>query len=176
MEEQWKTIPGFSVYQVSDRGRIRSTNYKRTGKARILKPALDKGYPKTMIRSDEGRYVTSRVHVWVARAFLGERPDGMQINHIDGNKQNNAPSNLEYCTQSENVLHAYETGLETARRGESNVCAKLTEKDVADIREHAKKHGRLKGRKQLAEKYSVTESHLKDVVSRRRNVWGHIEG
>jgi len=171
--EIWKTIPGFSRYEASNQGRLRSTNYKNSGKTKLIKPALSQGYYKTMLQSDEGKYKTWNVHKWVAITWLGEA-DGLEINHIDGNKLNNSILNLEYCTKSENMLHAYKHGLEKPLRGESNPCAKLTEEQVTEIREYAKKHGKLKNRKNLAEKYGVTESHLKDIVSMRRGVWNHI--
>lgn len=48
------------------------------------------------------------VHVIVAAAFLGPRPDGYEVNHIDRNKSNNALSNLEYITHKQNLRHSYE--------------------------------------------------------------------
>jgi hypothetical protein len=174
--EKWKTIPGFSRYQVSTLGRLRSTNYKNSGKSVVMKPALSPdGYMKTMLLGDDGKYHTSRVHRWVALAYLGD-PNGLEVNHKDGNKQNNSPKNLEYCTRSHNVKHAYANGLEKPMRGADNACSKLSEKDVVEIREYAKLHGKLKNRKALAEKYGVTEGHLKDIVSMRRGVWSCASG
>lgn len=52
--------------------------------------------------------------------------------------------------------------------------AKLTEHDIKSIRDHAKKSGRYYGRKELADKYGVSEGQIKDIVTRRRNIWPHV--
>lgn len=57
------------------------------------------------------------MHQLVADAIYGPCPDGMQVNHKDGNKLNYAPSNLEYVTPSENSQHAYDTHLHIQPRG-----------------------------------------------------------
>lgn len=171
--EIWKSIPGFSKYEASSQGRLRSIDYKRSGKKQVLKPAVDQGYLKTMLQRDDGTYKTWRVHRWVALAWLGNG-DGLEINHIDGDKLNNCPTNLEYCTRSENLKHAYRTGLEKAKKGQDGNTAKLTNEQVFEIRAYVKEHGKLKNRKTLATKYGVTEGHLKDIVSQRRGAWSHI--
>lgn len=173
--EEWKEIPNFSRYEASTKGRLRSTNYKNSGKTKLLKPADGgDGYLKTMLQNDQGGYNSWGVHKWVALAFLGEKPDGLEINHIDGIKTNNAPDNLEYCTRSENLLHAYENGLLDTKRGSKNGMAKLTEKDVIEIREHAKNGGKRYGRQKLADRYGVSSAHIKDIVNGRRGIWSHV--
>lgn len=173
--EQWKRIPNFSRYEASTKGRIRSTNYKNSGSTKVLKPADGgDGYLKTMLQNDNGKYKSWGIHKFIAFTYLGERPDGLEINHIDGNKLNNSPSNLEYCTKSENLKHAYANNLIDPARGSKNGMAKLTEDDVRAIRKHAKESGRYYGRKKLASKYGVTEGQIKDIVTRRRNVWPHV--
>jgi len=173
--ETWKAIPNFSRYEASTEGRLRSLNYKNSGKKKVLKPADGgDGYLKTMLLNDQGKYKSWGVHKWVAFAFLGEREEGMEINHIDGVKTNNAPSNLEYCSKSENLKHAYRENLIIAKRGSLNGKAKLTEKDVAEIRDHAKKNAPRYGRKELAIKYGVSDAQIKDIVNRRRNIWPHV--
>lgn len=172
MDEIWKTIPGFSTYQVSNTGKIRSLNYKKSKKIKELKPAVDGGYLKTMILSDNKIYDTVRIHRLVALTFLGE--SNLEVNHIDGNKLNNSIDNLEYCTRSENLKHAFRIGLEKPMKGMNNVTSKLTDDQVLEIRAYALKHGRLKNRKELAKKYNVCESTLKDIVSQRRGNWSHI--
>lgn len=58
--------------------------------------------------------------------------ENLQVNHIDGDKQNNSLSNLEWCTQSENQKHAFQNGL-LSRKGERNPQCKLTEEQVLEI-------------------------------------------
>lgn len=84
---------------------------------RYVKVHLDKFYP---------------LHRLVAQHFV-PNPDNLpQVNHIDGNRYNNAASNLEWCTASENVQHSYDTGL-ACNKGESNSQSKLTEEDVINV-------------------------------------------
>lgn len=110
--ENWADVRGYEgLYQVSDKGNIRRVIQNRT---RILKQYVSKanGYCYINLYKNN-KSSTMRVHKIVAREFLGEPPQNkLQINHIDGNKANNAVENLEYCDQSENMRHAYMTGLE----------------------------------------------------------------
>jgi hypothetical protein len=86
--EKWEKIPGFSRYEASSLGRLRSTNYKNSGKTKVLKPSDGgDGYLKTMLLNDDGDYKSWGVHKWVALAFIGPKPKGLEINHIDGVKQ-----------------------------------------------------------------------------------------
>jgi len=173
--EIWKRIPNFSRYEASNLGNLRSLNYKNSGKIKLLKPAFSKdGYLKTMILNDNGKYCSWTVHLFVALTFLGEKKESFEINHKDGNKANNSIDNLEYCTKSENLLHAFANGLIKPKVGSLNGMAKLTEKDVLEIREHAKNNGRYYGRKELALKYNVSECTIKEVVTRRKNKFYNV--
>tara|TARA_R110000772_G_C13276686_1_gene436745 strand:+ start:733 stop:1254 length:522 start_codon:yes stop_codon:yes gene_type:complete len=172
--EYWKTIKGFSGYEASTLGRLRSLNYKRTNKAKVLKPSISGGYLKTMIKADNGKYKSSYVHKFVCLAFLGDRPNKYEINHKDGVKTNNSTENLEYVTKSENIKHAYRLGLLSSKVGSSNGMAKLTESDVLEIREHAANNGRYYGRGMLAERYKVSQCTIKEVVSKRRGKFYNV--
>lgn len=98
MMEIWKEIPGLERYEVSNLGRVR-----RGGK--IHKLTLDStGYLKAHI-GERPRLV----HRLVAEAFIGES-GGKQVDHIDGDKTNNAVENLRWVTPSENVRHSYKMG------------------------------------------------------------------
>lgn len=171
-----KTVPNFSRYQADIKGNLYSTNYKNSGKTKILKPAISKdGYPHTMLQRDDGKYCTMKVHKIIALTYFGPKVGENEINHKNGIKTDNSVSNLEYCSRSENVKHAYRTGLNPPKRGELNGKSKLTEKDVIEIRTHAKNFiGRYYGRKALAEKYGVSEAHIKDIVTKRRDVWPSV--
>ena len=106
--ETWKDISGFKgLYEVSSLGRVR-----REG--RVLKPQnVSGGYLKVELWQI-GECCSALVHRLVAESFLGPRPTGHEVDHIDGNKRNNAFSNLEYVTRSENMQRAYALGLRSA--------------------------------------------------------------
>jgi hypothetical protein len=166
-----KDIPNFSRYCVDSLGNLYSKNYKNSGKIKILKPAVDGGYLKTMIQDDNGKYSTQRVHRLVALAFLGE-PNGLHVNHKNGIKTDNSVSNLEYVTISENILHAFKNNLMKPKRGALNGMSKLTAEQVTEIREHAANcPSRYYGREELAKKYGVSVATIKDIVTKRRNSW-----
>lgn len=104
--ESWKTISDYPNYEVSDQGRVRN---RLTDK--VLKQANIKGYRRVVLCDDTGHHPKT-VHRLVADAFYDGNHEGLQVNHIDGNKSNNHVSNLEWCTSSENRLHAFRTGLQ----------------------------------------------------------------
>lgn len=168
--EKWKTIDNFSRYMVSNYGNLKSLNYKRTGKERILKPHDTGGYLQTMILNDFGKYETKKIHYLVTLAFFGKRKESYVVNHIDGNKHNNRIENLEYVTQSYNCKHSFNIGLQKPKRGELNGMSKLTRKQVNFIREKAKNGGRYWGRNRLALELGVTAKHLQDIVN-NKELW-----
>jgi hypothetical protein len=105
--ENWKDIPNFEgYYQASDQGRIRSLDRKddkgRLRKGRVLRPnPQHHGYLQVTLCGPWGR--TSRfVHNLVCLAFYGESR-GLEVDHLDEDKNNNCVFNLEYVTRHENV-------------------------------------------------------------------------
>ena len=105
--EEWKDIKGYEgIYQISNKGRVKSLNYKRTGKEKILKLSSDtNGYKKITLFKNSKRKTYS-IHKLVAEAFL-PNPDNLPVvNHKDENKLNNNVENLEWCTQEYNVKYS----------------------------------------------------------------------
>jgi len=171
----WKRIPNYDLYEASNTGLIRSTNYKKSGKIQILKPGLSPdGYLKTMLLNNQGSYNTLAIHKLITLTFFGVKPKGLEINHKNGIKTDNRIKNLEYITRSKNIKHAYDNGLMKPKKGSLNGMAKLTEIDVKAIRQHRIDYGRNYGRKELAERYGISESQIKDIINRRRNIWSHV--
>jgi hypothetical protein len=98
--EAWTQVPNAPSYLVSDRGRILSL---RRRQPRLLNPRTDpKGYLVVGLTQADGSRRTSRVHVLVCEAFIGPRPDGLEVRHLDGVPANNTLGNLCYGTHAEN--------------------------------------------------------------------------
>lgn len=126
--EEWKEIPGFNgAYMVSNYGRVLSvsrivrsgkTNFVKTKDIIMTKRPNKKGYDKVCLNLN-GKTKSVFVHRLVAIAFIANPNNKPQVNHIDGNKSNNLVSNLEWCTNGENQIHAYRLGLNkvTGRAG-----------------------------------------------------------
>jgi hypothetical protein len=101
---RWSIVEGFPNYKISDSGLIENM------KGKILKPYMCNGYYRVHLYSN-GKFKRFLVHRLVALHFLGEPEKDKEVNHIDGNKQNNKLENLEWITKSENQRHSYRTGL-----------------------------------------------------------------
>ena len=112
--EQWKPVHGYEgIYEVSSHGRVRSVDRTVTCsdgkvhryKGKVLSACLSKrgGYPLVNLR-DQGKGQTRYVHSLAAEAFIGSRPEGMEVCHNDGDSTNNHLDNLRYDTSSDNEL------------------------------------------------------------------------
>ena len=127
--EQWKTISRFPHYQVSNQGCVRRVVEVIGGKLGILSPyKVTNGYFRIALGCGKRRK-TFGVHSLVATAFIGLCPEGYEVNHCDGKKENNSVSNLEYVTKSQNSIHAIKLGLKKIPRRKS----RLGSKQVSDI-------------------------------------------
>ena len=153
MKEEWRDIKGFEgKYMVSNLGRFKSLNYRRTGKEKILEGYPDKdGYLYVQLWKD-GKVKNCRINRLVAQAFL-ENPQNLpEVNHKDEDKTNNRVENLEWCTTQYNIK--YGTGIK--RRAEKLKGRKLSEEHKKKIAE------KLKGRKQ-------SEEHIKKRAEKMTN-------
>ena len=109
--EVWIPTKDIDGYEISSDGRVRNS---KTG--RILKTnANSRGYRQVCLR-DNKTQVTRSIHRLVADAFYDGEHEGLDVNHIDGNKSNNHISNLEFCSRKENIKHAFQTGLKHPSR------------------------------------------------------------
>lgn len=104
-EEVWRPIKGFEgLYEISSYGRVKSFKGKHP---KILHPDISrKGYLRIDLRKNNEKHRKS-IHRLVAMTFIENKEvEKNQVNHIDGNKQNNNVDNLEWCTNRENWDHA----------------------------------------------------------------------
>jgi hypothetical protein len=102
--EEWRPVPGYPDYEVSDRGRVLSKKRNNPGgRHRLLRGVVHpRGYLQVFLRAN-GAYRNRKVHQLVLEAFVGQMPEGMEVRHLDGDKSNNTLPNLAYGTRSENV-------------------------------------------------------------------------
>lgn len=145
MLETWRQIPGHNMFEVSDHGNVRRPDARKkwNGSGWQILPA------KTLscVRAKKTGYLVVNfdrkvhyVHRLVAEAFLPESPFfGMDVNHIDGCKQNNHVINLEWCNRKHNIDHAFRTGLN--KTGEAHHSAKHSSELVRAIRDKHKETG-----------------------------------
>lgn len=138
MTEIWKDIKGFEgLYQVSNTGKVKSleryvparNNGLRVVRERILGKNTKDDYVKIILCDGDRKRVDS-VHRIVAEFFIPNPKNLPMINHKNGVKHDNRVENLEWCTQSDNVLHANRIGLCDTAKGERNIHSKLQEEDV----------------------------------------------
>lgn len=137
----WKNVVGFEgIYSVSSCGQVRRDVPSRgfgsrsfAGKIMSQKKCTD-GYRSVSLYPLQGKQKQIHVHRLVAIAFIGPVPSGLVVNHKDGIKHNNDLSNLEYLTTSQNIKHAYASGLAKGKPGETNSNVVLNDDAIRAIR------------------------------------------
>jgi hypothetical protein len=175
VKEFWTSIEGTDGrYEVSNLGRVRSLfgRVRTLISPRILKPRLSrKGYLRVQftIRLQHSDHY---IHRLVAREFIPNPSALPYVNHLDGNPRNNQVTNLQWCTQKQNIEHALATGLMRNQAGEGNHAgSKLTNTDVILIRKLHSQDG--VGVCDLARQFNVSHSLISSVASHK--VWKHVQ-
>jgi len=115
-EEIWKDIEGYEgLYQISNLGRIKTISRQGTNTRFIKKDIRKDGYIQVHLTKNS-KMKNFLLHRLIAQTFIPNPNNFKYINHKDGNKQNNDISNLEWCTSSQNIFHAYNAGLINRRK------------------------------------------------------------
>lgn len=180
--EEWRHVPGYEgEFEASSFGRVRSVarrvrtrgeNKYRWIKSRIVgKNIGTSGYHRVTVCARKHQHES--VHRMVAMAFVPNPCSLPCINHIDGDKTNNVPSNLEWCTHAYNMRHAFNTGLTPRKRlkkGDGSIASKLTSDDVREIKQRIRNGERVSD---IANEYPVSKSALFEIKAGRS--WGHIQ-
>ena len=165
--EIWKDIEGYEKYQISNYGRVKNTNYRNKGYAKITNSNFDKN-KYLLISLVIGKIIyTKKVHRLVAQAFIPNLENKETVNHINGIKTDNRVENLEWCTVKENNQHAFDNMLNN-RKGVEVLSSKLLEKHVIQIRS-------IKGEftaREISKTFKVSMSAIERIFSRQ--TWNHI--
>ena len=161
-QEEWRTIPEFENYEVSESGQIRRRlPGNRTRPGRIKQPQVNSwGYLFLVLRLD-GKGYAVKVHSLVAAAFIGPQPLGHDVHHKDFTKLNNHHSNLEYIPR---CLHGH-----NGFKGEKNPNSKLTESDVLQMRKLRKEGWQYPD---LVNQFGMPKRSIKRIV--KGISWGHL--
>lgn len=175
MDEIWQSIPGFSKYEASNKGRIRNIRTER-----IRKPFSDRsGYFALRLSGDSGPR-TLKIHRIIAITLISNPDEKPQVHHKDEDKTNNNVDNLEWVTLAQNIKYYQERPRPKKRRGkhgpgadrqlgEKNGQSKLTEKQVLWIRKLS-----VAGFSQchLSEIFNISRCQVRNILSRHN--WSHI--
>jgi len=131
MDEVWKDVVGFeSSYEVSSLGRVRSKTRlvvdrksKRIFKSRVLSPGVQSNNYLGIWLYANSKSISRLVHHLVAEAFIGPRPDGMDVDHVNGDRTNNSVANLRYLTIAKNrsANHRHKDAKRPAKKGKSTI-------------------------------------------------------
>lgn len=108
LQEKWVDVEGYEgKYKVSNLGKVKTLDWRETGREKLLKQTLKtQGYYTIWLRKD-GLKKEFYVHRLVADAFIPKVEGKTFVNHKDCNKMNNSATNLEWCTNQENIAHAH---------------------------------------------------------------------
>ena len=189
--EQWKTIPGFSDYEISENGKIRSKERMKEfkngrtmhfeEKMKTLRTHPVNGFLMTDLIDDSGKRKTVYPHKAVAMAFLvNEKPRKQKIvMHMDGNVANNHLSNLKWSSFSESIRKGFELGkrdnsdlwfkrrLKYGPKGGNNSMGRPDPLDYAQKKRiYYLRSEKGQTLKQLAEKFNCSISHIHKTIER----------
>lgn len=167
LEEIWKPVIGYEgLYKVSNTGFVKRLKGYQAVKERVLRFNVIKRYHVVKLSKNSIKK-NHFVHRLVAEAFIPNPLNKPFINHVDANPSNNKESNLEWCTQSENINHAFKIGTKKPCRGEGK--SKLKNFQILDIRER-KANG--ESAEVLAKEYGLSYYYIFKIV--KRKTWNHI--
>ena len=169
MIEEWRIIPEFPRYEISNLGGVKSFTQKDPY---ILGGNIvGKGYYAVSLHKFVNKKKVIRrkyIHRLVAEIFIPNPLNKEEVNHKDGNKLNNYMTNLEWVTKSENMQHAVKMGLFHTHdcKGKNNGRSKLSEDEVRNIRKSTGVS------EKIAKEYGITGQQVRNI--RRGVSWKHL--
>ena len=158
---EWADVLGYEgLYSVSTDGQVYTYKYKK-----ILKPRRKRGYLNVSLSKNKKRK-EFKVHRLVATAFIPNTNNKEQVNHIDGDKNNNEVTNLEWVTQSENITHSYGLGLHSTTKKPY----KMTEDKISHLKSMLEANTTLKKMAETLEvSVSTIDRYVKQLKENEKN-------
>lgn len=144
-------IKGYDNYYVSNLGEVFSIAYGSLRKLKYGK--THKGYLYVNLSKD-GKHKTIMIHRLVAEYFIEKQDMLTEVNHINGNKEDNRSVNLEWCTKSHNIKEAFRLGLNKARR-------RLSFAEAEEIR---RLYSIGNGCRKLSKKYGIPRCSIMNII------------
>lgn len=175
-KEIWRPIRGYeNLYEVSNLGKVRSLDRlvdngrgTRLVKGILLKPGKTRGGYLHINLWKDNKQTSFRVHRLVYEAFNGQRPEGMQVNHIDEDKTNNKLDNLNLMTPKQNVN--WGTGIE--RKSKSQLNRKDCSKPIIQYRLSGEKIGEFESLNDAGRKIGINPGNICSVLKSRYKTAG----
>lgn len=162
---------GFPGYAVGSDGVLWSCRHRYGSRPwRRIRPAITAdGYKQASLRRD-GANFSMKIATLVAEAFLGARPERMEVCHCDGTRTNDTPNNLRWATHQENIddTAVHGSRQRQGKAGASNNAARLTEKDVLEIRAMYPGCTQV----ELARRFGIKQPQVSEII--RRVSWRNL--
>lgn len=166
-DEIWKDVVGFErYYQCSNMGRIkalpRKTRTWEIHKESITIGGTTRGYRKFPAHKENKKY-NLLAHRVIAEAFISNPNNYPYINHINAIRNDNRIENLEWCTHSMNIKHAYKLGNKN-QKGEKNNSAKINQEIANNIRIYYEQNKHLSQR-EIGLVFNLSRENIKDIIN-----------
>jgi len=159
--EDWKYVVGYEgEYEVSSYGRVR--RICNDGSYQIKDQDLQTGYPMVQLKSKNRKGQKKQVHRLVAEAFIPNPENKPMVNHIDGKRNNNNLSNLEWCTAKENSNRKVRKARKSTQINLANGMAKLNKTQVVEIYKD-----KTASMSELSTKYGVSKTQIRYVKTKK---------
>lgn len=161
--ERWRYIKGYyGLYMISDQGRVKSLPKPGSWIEKPLVPLTGEYLVVRLMKNNHAK--SFRLHRLVAQHFIANPSGYDKVNHKSGYKHDNRATNLEWCTERMNRLHAYAMGLDS-KAGQRNGNARYTAEQIVEMRAYRN----VKPSKEVAELFDTSASYVRQIWS--RNKW-----